>query len=175
MHHAMTAVLLDRLLIPRLVLVDPYVQAEAVQRELDRLGATLRQIEAYNESMKGEIAVTRRAAYAAEEAMQKLEKEKQQQDYLIDDLQVRLQGGLVGGVGTAAEVLAGASVIMAGRWLDGSLAAWLPHCTSYVRCRQSTCPRHGCQYQFLAAALQQLLVVARCSQQQWNVLALTFV
>lgn len=65
------------------------LQAEAVQRELDRLGATLRQIEAYNESMKGEIAVTRRAAYAAEEAMQKLEKEKQQQDYLIDDLQVR--------------------------------------------------------------------------------------
>lgn len=64
------------------------LQAEAVQRELDRLGATLRQIEAYNESMKGEIAVTRRAAYAAEEAMQKLEKEKQQQDYLIDDLQV---------------------------------------------------------------------------------------
>lgn len=39
--------------------------------------------------MKGEIAVTRRAAYAAEEAMQKLEKEKQQQDYLIDDLQVK--------------------------------------------------------------------------------------
>lgn len=61
-----------------------------MQRELDRLGATLRQIEAYNESMKGEIAVTRRAAYAAEEAMQKLEKEKQQQDYLIDDLQVCL-------------------------------------------------------------------------------------
>jgi hypothetical protein len=48
----------------------------------------LRQIEAYNESMKSEIAVTRRAAYAAEEAMQKLEKEKQHQDYLIDDMQV---------------------------------------------------------------------------------------
>eukprot|EP00878_Enallax_costatus_P030136 GHUV01032788.1.p1 GENE.GHUV01032788.1~~GHUV01032788.1.p1 ORF type:complete len:692 (+),score=266.59 GHUV01032788.1:452-2527(+) len=62
-------------------------RAEAVQRELDRLGATLRQIEAYNESMKGEIAVTRRAVYAAEEAVQKLEKEKQQQDYLIDDMQ----------------------------------------------------------------------------------------
>jgi hypothetical protein len=77
------------------MLVDWYMQAEAVQRELDRLGATLRQIEAYNESMKGEIAVTRRAAYAAEEAMQKLEKEKQQQDYLIDDLQVRLQPGVV--------------------------------------------------------------------------------
>lgn len=60
-----------------------------MQRELDRLGSTLRQIEAYNESMKSEIAVTRRAAYAAEEAVQKLEKEKMQQDYLIDDLQVQ--------------------------------------------------------------------------------------
>lgn len=63
-------------------------QAEAVQRELDRLGSTLRQIEAYNDSMKSEIAVTRRAAYTAEEAMQKLEKEKQHQDYIIDDMQV---------------------------------------------------------------------------------------
>jgi hypothetical protein len=55
---------------------------------LDRLGVTLRQIEAYNEAVKGDIAVTRRAAYAAEEAMQKLEKEKQHQDLLIDDMQV---------------------------------------------------------------------------------------
>lgn len=59
-----------------------------MQRELDRLGSTLKQIESYNEQMKGEIAVTRRAAYAAEEAVQKLEKEKIRQDYLIDDLQV---------------------------------------------------------------------------------------
>ena len=59
-----------------------------MQRELDRLGATLLQIEAYNESMKSEIAVTRRAAYAAEEAVQKLEKEKISQDYLISDVQV---------------------------------------------------------------------------------------
>lgn len=69
-----------------------HAQAEAVQRELDRLGSTLRQIGSYNESMRGEIAVTRRAAAAAEEALQKLEKEKQQQDYLIDDLQARVCG-----------------------------------------------------------------------------------
>jgi hypothetical protein len=48
--------------------------------ELDRLGATLKQIETYNEEMKSEIAVTRRAAYAAEGAVQQLEKEKLQQD-----------------------------------------------------------------------------------------------
>lgn len=94
-----------------------------MQRELDRLGATLRQIEAYNESMKGEIAVTRRAAYAAEEAMQKLEKEKQQQDYLIDDLQVRWQGGLIRVFGTVAVALASPTVFAAGRWLDNALKA----------------------------------------------------
>ncbi|KAF6257749.1 hypothetical protein COO60DRAFT_1639651 [Scenedesmus sp. NREL 46B-D3] len=48
-------------------------------------------IEAYNESMKSEIVVTRRAAYAAEDAMQKLEKEKQHQDYLIDDMQENMK------------------------------------------------------------------------------------
>jgi hypothetical protein len=36
----------------------------------------------------GEIAVTKRAAHAAEAAVQRLEKEKRQQDFLIDGLQV---------------------------------------------------------------------------------------
>ena len=55
-------------------------RVEKHQMELDRLGATLKQIETYNEEMKGEIAVTRRAAYAAEGAVQQLEKEKLRQD-----------------------------------------------------------------------------------------------
>jgi hypothetical protein len=38
--------------------------------------------------VKGDIAVTKRAAYAAEEAVQRLEKEKQRQDFLIEGLQV---------------------------------------------------------------------------------------
>ena len=59
-------------------------RVEKHQMELDRLGATLKQIETYNEEMKGEIAVTRRAAYAAEGAVQKLEKEKLQQDLRCD-------------------------------------------------------------------------------------------
>jgi len=54
--------------------------------ELDRLGATLKQIETYNEEMKGEIAVTRRAAYAAEGAVQQLEKEKLRQDLRYDGM-----------------------------------------------------------------------------------------
>lgn len=65
------------------------VRAEQFQVELDRLGATLRQVEEYNEKVKSEIAVTRRATYAAEEAISKMEKEKKEQDLLIDQLQVR--------------------------------------------------------------------------------------
>lgn len=62
-------------------------RVEKHQLELDRLGATLKQVEAYNEAMKGEIAVTRRAAYAAEGAVQQLEKEKLEQDLRIDTMQ----------------------------------------------------------------------------------------
>lgn len=57
-----------------------------------RQAETLRQIEAYHSSMKQEIAVTRRATYKAEEAIQQLEKDKGQQDSLIDKLQETLKG-----------------------------------------------------------------------------------
>jgi chromosome segregation ATPase len=56
------------------------------QAELDKLNGTLQQVEKYNEQMKGEIAITRRATYKAEEHVQELETEKKQQDLLIDDL-----------------------------------------------------------------------------------------
>lgn len=61
------------------------------QLELDKLNGTLKQIEQYNEQMKSEIAVTRRATYVAEESVSKLEKEKQEQDVLIDALQETLK------------------------------------------------------------------------------------
>ena len=41
--------------------------------------------------MKNEIAITRRATYKAEEAVQQLEKEKGKQDDLIDKLQENLK------------------------------------------------------------------------------------
>jgi len=44
------------------------------QKELDKLKVTVKQIDEFNEKVKGEILVTRRAAYGTEEAMQKLEK-----------------------------------------------------------------------------------------------------
>ncbi|CBJ31769.1 conserved unknown protein [Ectocarpus siliculosus] len=65
------------------------------ESELNSLQDTLRQVELYNEEMKDEILVTRRATYKAEEAVSNLEKDKGRQDLLIDGLmdQVkRLQG-----------------------------------------------------------------------------------
>lgn len=44
-------------------LVCTCTQVEKVQAELDGLAATLKQVELYNEQMKGEIAVTRRSAH----------------------------------------------------------------------------------------------------------------
>lgn len=61
------------------------------QSELDKLGTMLREIERHNEQMRAEIAVTRRATYAAEEAAQRIEKEKKGQDSLIDRLQETLK------------------------------------------------------------------------------------
>jgi len=61
------------------------------QAELDQLAATIRQVEAFNEQMKSEIAVTRRATYKAEEAIAKLENSKKGQDMLIDSLNERLK------------------------------------------------------------------------------------
>ena len=56
------------------------------QAELDALNETIHQVERYNEEMKNEIAVTRRATYKAESSVVDLEKQKQGQDLYIDRL-----------------------------------------------------------------------------------------
>ena len=61
------------------------------QQELDALNATLKHVEAHDREIKSEIAVTRTAAFAAEEAVGRLEKEKLEQDVLIDSLQATLK------------------------------------------------------------------------------------
>ena len=66
-------------------------KAENYQGELDQLATTLRQVEAYNEQMKGEIAVTRRATYKAEESITQLEGGKRLQDEMIDKLNEQLK------------------------------------------------------------------------------------
>merc|ERR1719181_545258 len=56
------------------------------QDELNQLNITLRQVEEYNEQMKAETQVTRRATYKAEDHIKKIEKLKHKQDLLIDNM-----------------------------------------------------------------------------------------
>jgi coiled-coil domain-containing protein 40 len=64
---------------------------EKNQADLEQLQVTLRQVTTYNEELKGEVAVTRRATYKAEEAITKLEKDKADQDIFIDTLNENLK------------------------------------------------------------------------------------
>lgn len=61
------------------------------QKELDKIKVTLSQIDEFNEKVKSEILVTRRAAYGTEESMQKMEKKKKLQDTIIDGLNEQLR------------------------------------------------------------------------------------
>lgn len=56
------------------------------QAEMDALNETVNQVERYNDEMKSEIALTRRATYKAESAVTELEKQKHDQDLYIDNL-----------------------------------------------------------------------------------------
>jgi len=61
-------------------------QHKKYSQEIDALNETIRQIEKYNEEVKSEIAITRRATYKAEQSMQLLEKHKESQDLYVDNL-----------------------------------------------------------------------------------------
>merc|ERR1719393_708937 len=56
------------------------------QDEQNQLNITLRQVEEYNEQMKAEIQVTRRATYKAEDHIKTVEQQKVKQDLLIDTM-----------------------------------------------------------------------------------------
>jgi len=56
------------------------------QDELNQLNITLRQVEEYNDQMKAEIQVTRRATYKAEDHIKQVEAIKHKQDVLIDTM-----------------------------------------------------------------------------------------
>eukprot|EP00741_Cyanophora_paradoxa_P005130 tig00000863_g4972.t1 len=66
-------------------------KVDQYQADLDKLNLTLRQVEMYNEQQKHEIAVTRRITYKAEETVSNLEKEKKQQDFIIDALNEQMK------------------------------------------------------------------------------------
>lgn len=71
----------------QMALYDEYKkQQKKHSQELDALHETIRQIEQYNEQVKSEIAISRRATYKVEQNMQELEKEKESQDYYVDQL-----------------------------------------------------------------------------------------
>ena len=61
-------------------------QQKSYAVELESLRETIQQIEAYNKEVKSEIAVTRRATYKAEQSMQQLENDKENQDLYVDNL-----------------------------------------------------------------------------------------
>merc|ERR1719158_216980 len=56
------------------------------QDEQNQLVITLRQVEEYNQQMKAEIQVTRRATYKAEDHIKSVEKIKHKQDMLVDQM-----------------------------------------------------------------------------------------
>ena len=56
------------------------------QSELDNVNSTLRQVELYNEEMKGEVAIARRATYRAEQQVTEAERKKRYQDLYIQNL-----------------------------------------------------------------------------------------
>ena len=61
-------------------------QRKKHQQELEQLNDTIRQIKIYNEEVKSEIALTRRAAYKTEQSMAELEKNKESQDTFADNM-----------------------------------------------------------------------------------------
>lgn len=65
-------------------------QEKKYSAELESLNETIRQIEKYNEEVKSEIAATRRATYKAEQSMQIIEKQKENQDSYVDILNKQL-------------------------------------------------------------------------------------
>jgi len=56
------------------------------QDELNQLNITVRQVQEYNDQMKAEIQVTRRATYKAEDHIKQMEEVKSKQDLLIDSM-----------------------------------------------------------------------------------------
>jgi chromosome segregation ATPase len=59
---------------------------QKAQDELNQLEITLRQVDEYNDQMRAEISVTRRATHKAEENIKNVEKSKVKQDLLIDKI-----------------------------------------------------------------------------------------
>ncbi|KAJ4458480.1 putative flagellar-associated protein [Paratrimastix pyriformis] len=61
------------------------------QTELDRVNETIHDVEQYHTQMQGEITLIRRAAYVADGDLVAKEREKKNQDFLIDNMQSQVK------------------------------------------------------------------------------------
>jgi len=61
------------------------------RQELDSIKNSLKVVEKHNETLKGEVALNRRATYATEEAVNAIEVLKKKQDIIIDECQERIK------------------------------------------------------------------------------------
>lgn len=94
--------------------------------------------------MKSEIAVTRRATYKAEEAVQKLEREKTQQDNLIAKLQESLKSLHQAATLRAAQARAFPLPACQTPWMLLGIARVLPHGIAARACpTEYTCGSGG--------------------------------
>lgn len=66
-------------------------EGEKLQQESDRLTEALKHIERYNEGVSIDISLSERLASAAESQLQKSEKKKQDQDFVIQSMQEKLK------------------------------------------------------------------------------------
>lgn len=70
----------------KLKVTEAVTRQQKSKDELSQLNITLRSVQEYNEQMKAEINVTRRATYKSEDHIKGIEKEKCKQDLLIDGM-----------------------------------------------------------------------------------------
>jgi len=61
------------------------------RQELDSIKNSLKVVEKHNETLKGDVALNRRATYATEEAVIAIEVLKRKQDIIIDECQERIK------------------------------------------------------------------------------------
>lgn len=61
------------------------------REELDNITNSLKVVERHNETLRGDVALNRRATYATEEAVIAIEVLKKKQDIIIDECQDRIK------------------------------------------------------------------------------------
>lgn len=61
------------------------------RQELDNITNTVKKVQQFNEKIRGDVALNRRATYATEEGVSAIEVLKKKQDIAIDECQERIK------------------------------------------------------------------------------------